>query len=160
MKIHPDQIEGIRQAQQQERTNRTGGAAAGFEDILGQEVSKGAEYGADQGGVAASGAASLSPQVSPLWALNQVGGVESDEALTPEEQVESVLDGFDAYAESLRAPGGTGLKDAYAELEGIEATVADLKQSVPADSGLSGLVNELDVLASTEKFKFNRGDYL
>ncbi|MGE4553681.1 MAG: hypothetical protein AB7D57_11245 [Desulfovibrionaceae bacterium] len=158
MKIHPDQIEGIRQTQPSERTSRSD-AAAGFEDILGQEVSRTGEE-AQSGLSAGTVGSAATPRVNPLWALNQVSEVGADDAATPEEQVQAVLDGFDAYADDLRAPDGSGLKDAYAELEDIEATVADLKQSVPADSNLGGLVNELDVLAATEKFKFNRGDYL
>lgn len=56
------------------------------------------------------------------------------------------------------------LKQAYELLQGIDGQVAALKDSTTTlrgqSSGFDSLLNELEVLTTTEKIKFNRGDYL
>ena len=48
-------------------------------------------------------------------------------------------------------------------MQGIDGQVSALKTNTAAvrgqNEGLDSLVNELDVMTATEKFKFNRGDY-
>jgi hypothetical protein len=76
-----------------------------------------------------------------------------------------LLDELTAYALEL---GGRGdpLRSAHGRLEGIESRLNALKadpaagQVLAQNRGLAGIANELEVLAATERFKFNRGDYL
>lgn len=78
------------------------------------------------------------------------------------DQAAGTLDLWDNYARALGSSGNTALRDAYALLEGIDGQLASLRSS-PAmgkSAVFDGLVNELEILAATEKFKFNRGDYL
>ncbi len=81
------------------------------------------------------------------------------------EQASGTLDLWESYAQILRVPeDGESLRDAYALLEGIETQVSTLKKdnklSLEQNPDLASLVNELEVMSTTEKIKFNRGDYM
>ena len=79
-------------------------------------------------------------------------------------EASGALDMWDSYVEILGSGRQESLRDAYALLEGINRKLGELKRSVPAVEeqmpGFGDLVTQLDVLASTEQFKFNRGDYV
>ena len=79
-------------------------------------------------------------------------------------QASGTLDMWDSYVSTLGDAGNNGsLRQAYALLQGIDGQVASLKENTAGlrgqNPGLDTLVNNLEVLATTEKFKFNRGDY-
>ena len=79
-------------------------------------------------------------------------------------QASGTLDMWDSYVSTLGNAGKNGsLRQAYALLQGIDGQVASLKENTAGlrgqNAGLDTLVNNLEVLATTEKFKFNRGDY-
>lgn len=81
------------------------------------------------------------------------------------EQASSALDTWDSYVGALGKTGQQGsLREAYGFLQGLDGQVAALKQGAQPvqgkNSGLDSLVQELEVMATTEKFKFNRGDYV
>jgi HEAT repeat protein len=81
------------------------------------------------------------------------------------QQASGLLDSLNAYANALSARGADGnLKAIYPLLEGLEQQVGGLKQGATSleatHAGLASLINELEVLTTTEKFKFNRGDYV
>ena len=73
------------------------------------------------------------------------------------------LDMWDSYVETLGSGRRESLRDAYALLEDISSKLGDLKRSAPALEsrmpGFGDFVNRLDVLATSGRFKFNRGDY-
>lgn len=170
MKIHPDQLEGIR-ADQTGQTGKPRSTGTAFGDLLTQEVSR-------TGLEPARPAATLPPPggLGPLGALGAIAatqGVEAVEATTPApkaekaimETVETLLDKWDVYASNLQgAPGEASLKRAYGVLDDIDGSVRKLKGDHPDLSGMSpalqGMVSELEVMAVTERIKFNRGDYL
>lgn len=156
MKIRPDQIEGVRQEQQQQ-TNRIKQPQQAFDDLLNEEVSK-AEGTQQTKGLAPP------PIVNPLLQTGAVQSVSAVEASTSEgavEQIDGLLNKWDDYADKL---GSSELKDAYGALEDISGNVSMLKQQYPnmatENPGLNEMVNDLDTMAATEQFKFNRGDYL
>ena len=74
------------------------------------------------------------------------------------------LDMWDSYVQTLGSGRRESLRDAYALLEGISSKLSDLKRSAAAVEeqmpGFGDLVNRLDVLTTSERFKFNRGDYV
>ena len=81
------------------------------------------------------------------------------------QQASGLLDSVNAYMNALSARGADGnLKTLYPLLEGLEQQMDALKQgAMPLEekhAGLASLINELEVLTTTEKFKFNRGDYI
>lgn len=163
MKIHPDQLESVR-LDQTTQTGRAAQSGAAFGDILNQEVSK-------PGAQSASSTASLPPP-GGLGTLSALIGVQEVEATTPVTQaenaimdkVDSVLDKWDQYAQSLGSTdGSSNLKEAYGVLDDIDGTVRQIRGDNPdlADKHpvLQGLVSEIEAMTVTERIKFNRGDY-
>lgn len=101
-----------------------------------------------------------------------LGTTEENSAVNPDEdllqeafaQASGTLDLWDSYVNALGKPGaGESLRDAYSLLQGIDSKVAELKQGTVGvrgqNPGFDSLLNELEVMTATEKFKFNRGDY-
>lgn len=158
MKIHPDQIEGVRQSQQQQQADKAKQPTTAFGDVLGQEVARTGEASN------ASGVMPLAPlgNVNPLLNVQAVQQIQSEESGQAVAKVEAVLDQVETYSARLQsvAPDGTGLREAHSALRDMQEQVDGLKSVAEAQPGLQGIVNELDVLARTEQFKFNRGDYL
>jgi len=149
MKIRPDQIEGV--SSEQIRRQRTQQSGQGFGDILSQEVSKGETQTAN---IVAP------PVVNPMLSLQAMQSVESTDESGAAGQVESILDQWDDYTAALADPEG-GLKNAYGALDRIADGVAALKEDQASlDPGLKSIVDDLETLAATERFKFNRGDYI
>lgn len=155
MKIRPDQIEGVR-PEQQKPGNRVKQPQQEFGDLLNEELSRVDQPRQTQG-------LTPPPIVNPLLqaqATEKVTkvGTSGEEAVG---QMEKLLDSWDSYTQKL---GSAGLKEAYGELEGISGQVSRLKEQYPdmaeRNPGLNEVVNDLDALATAEKFKFNRGDYL
>ncbi|MGE4470242.1 MAG: flagellar assembly protein FliX [Desulfovibrio sp.] len=158
MKIHPDQIEGVRQSQQQQRADKAKQSGAAFDELLGQEVAKSA------GAAKAPGVTPPAPlsNLNPLLNIQAVQNVQPADAAQAAAKVEAALDGLDNYAAKLQevAPDGSGLREAHAALQTMQGQVDGLKSVADQQPGLRSVVNELEVLARTEQFKFNRGDYL
>ena len=157
MKIRPDQIEGV-QPEQSQRKDKAQQPGQAFGDLLNQEVARGDAPAGTQGAVPP-------PIVNPLIAADAVSGVHNADATADRVtgQVESILDKWDSYAETL-SDTDAGLKSAYGTLDDIAEEVAainseqpDLAQSHP---GLKAIVDELETLTAAERFKFNRGDYV
>jgi len=164
MKIHPDQLEGVR-PDSAPQTNRVKPPSTAFGDLLSQEVAK-------SGTQTAKTTATLPPP-GGLGALGALIGATSVASVAPApqaekaimEKVENLLDKWDQYAQNLTsAPGQANLKKAYGVLEDIDGTVQQIKGENPdlaqQHPALQGMVSELEVLAVTERIKFNRGDYL
>ena len=74
------------------------------------------------------------------------------------------LDMWDDYVQTLGSSRRESLRDAYALLDSISSKLGELKRNAAAVEarmpGFGDLVNRLDVLAASERFKFNRGDYV
>lgn len=157
MKIRPDQIEGV-QPEQSLRKDKAKQPGQAFGDLLNQEVARGDASAAMQGAVPP-------PIVNPLIAAGAVSSVQSvdDTAVRVTGKVESILDKWDNYAESL-GDVDTSLKAAYGTLDDIAEEVAALKSEQPglgqSHPGLKAIVDELETLTVAERFKFNRGDYV
>lgn len=155
MEIRPDQIEGVRQNEQQS-AKRTKQPQQAFGDLLDEEVTKAT-------GQSQSGTAIAPPIANPLLqtqAVSQVGAVESTTE-SAVNQMDGLLDKWDEYAGQL---GSSDLKQAYGSLESIADGVNRIREENPnmaeSNPGLNQVVNELDAMATTERFKFNRGDYV
>lgn len=156
MKIRPDQIEGV-QPEQTQRKNKVSQSGQAFGDLLNQEVARGDASAEAQG-------AAPPPIVNPLITAGAVAGVQSEDTTATQvtERVESILDKWDSYAESL-SDTDAGLKSAYGTLDSIADEVAAIQSEQPnlgqSHPGLKAIVDELETLTATEQFKFNRGDY-
>lgn len=164
MKIHPDQLEGVR-PDSAPQTNRVKPPSTAFGDLLSQEVAK-------SGTQTAKTSAPLPPP-GGLGTLSALLGASTVESVAPVpqaekaimEKVENLLDKWDQYAQNLQGgSGAVNLKKAYGVLEDIDGTVQQIKADNPdlaqKHPALQGMVSELEVMAVTERYKFNRpGNY-
>jgi len=164
MKIHPDQLEGVR-PDSLSQTNRVKPTSTAFGDLLTQEVAK--------SGTDSTKTSAPLPPPGGLGSLNALVGVSTVQSVAPAQQgekaimekVENLLDKWDQYAQNLQGDAGkVDLKKAYGVLQDIDGTVQQIKGENPnlaeRSPALQGVVSELEVLAVTERIKFNRGDYL
>lgn len=163
MKIN---IDSLQQIQQQEQTwNKSKTNTDGFDRLLNQELEKTASSEARQLSAPPPGAKTFGTA-----ALQQAAPSTEQEVMS---NIEGILSKWEDYAEQLGAPEAQeSLKQAYGLLEGISQDVKGVKSrleqleaSAGADEegeqypGLKSLVDEIEVMALTEQYKFNRGDY-
>lgn len=167
MEINAEQLEALLRVQEQQAQNarKPEGQPGVFDALLARQLS-GQESGA---------AASPLPPGAQTALFSQIllNGAETSQATDPDaavlqaafEQASGTLDLWDTYAKTLgSSPADGSLREAYALLEGIDSEVTRLRRDTAdmrgKNPGLDDLLNELEVLTATEKFKFNRGDYL
>lgn len=165
MEINAQNLEALLQLREQQAQpqRKSGGQAQGFEALLNDQLHAGSSSDQTINPMAAQDA-----QAS-LYSRLILEAPQADSAMSPDmavldaafEQASGALDMWDRYASILGSPSSTALRDAYSVLEGIDSRIMELKGSPAASSNpaLSGLLNELEVLSATERFKFNRGDY-
>lgn len=161
MKIHPDSLEGVRLEPQTQATKPKPPQEA-FGSVLDEEVAK-------VSGETRPQAAAPPPGVGALNFLLRPEAAQAVQSVSPVEneimdQMDAVLSKWEEYAAKLDTPKDSpGLKQAYRVLGDIQGQVQDIKGRWPDMAanhpGLSGVLNELEVLSRTEEFKFNRGDY-
>lgn len=101
----------------------------------------------------------------PFGGIPDASGSSSHSA---REQAAFLMDGMfttaEQYAEQLARGASPDLKGAYGLLQNLNGQIEGFRKQYP-DAGetmpeLASLLNEIDVLATTETFKMNRGDYL
>ncbi len=159
MEIRSDYLESLLRQEQTSRTVSTG--KEGFGELLSQEIGR--------VGAQAEGTTPLPPGTGALIAEPVVvaeaegGGLATDDALLRSlvGRTSGLLDAWDSYAATLERGG---VRNAWDILSGMESTLrsvqATLDEIPHADAGLRAVINELEVLNATERFKFNRGDYV
>ena len=164
MKINPDQSSLVK-ADAERDVRRVNRGSERFEDLLlratenvppGQRSSTGPERPLNT-----AGPMHLTP-TQMLFPPEQSAGFESKAMDT----LDNLLTRWENYAHQLAAEPG-GLRHANGILEEISTEIGALKANWPQQSppqpvapGLRGVLDELEVLAVTERIKFNRGDYL
>lgn len=166
MEINTQNLEALLQLQEQQAQlpRRSNNQAQGFEALLNDQLAAEAAGGlAGPSAAQEAGAALYSQLIMETPRTESV--MDPDMAVLDAafEQASGALDMWDKYAAILgTSPADSALRDAYSLLEGIDGRIMELKNNPAAGSNpaLSGLLNELEVLSATEKFKFNRGDYL
>ena len=166
MEIDTQQMEALLRLQEQQAAlpRKNGGQGAGFETILNQQI-----HGFDQ---AQPSAEAIMSGTAQNEALNRImfNPVGAEETVDPDtavlqaafDQASGTLDLWDSYTRTLGASTtDTALRDAWGVLEGIDAQVSQMRANpvVARSAALDSLLNELEIMTATEKFKFNRGDY-
>lgn len=164
MKITQEQVSALRQADNQEQSRTTVDPGI-FQEMLTREVQGTQTPDAGQSPVPPIGGG-----MHEIASLLQAEGASpaqdlSEKERTAMENVDSLLTEWENYADRLASGSQEGgLRQAYGVLEHIETGVQKLKQDWPGmaedNPGMGSLVNELEVMAVTEKIKFNRGDYI
>ncbi|ABB38254.1 hypothetical protein Dde_1455 [Oleidesulfovibrio alaskensis G20] len=159
MKITNEQLQALQQ--QEEARKKPRGAAAGFDSLLAGQLQGGAQGAAAQSVLPPPGAGS----VNPLLMVQQTGQTEGAVPLSGvADTLGGVLDDWENYSRMIAGEGGNAdLRSAYSTLEGIGEEVARIRDAVPdlaeRHPGMGRIVDELEVMTVTERFKINRGDY-
>ncbi len=170
MNIHTEQI-GALLSQQELQAKKASSTVAGSGLDFATTFAKQAVLGDAENGIQSTASVPMvQASVVQQMLLNGVDANTTSQTNTTStgqalEQAAGALDMWESYAQKLRMPDSDGnLRDAYALLEGIESQVSTLKTENSAvleqNPELASLVNELEIMSTTEKFKFNRGDYI
>ena len=173
MKINEEleRLLGTEAFRQQTRTVGNSGGD-GFESLLTRQLAQGGQSGADNPDLLRALGDPLRLANLDVMTLGGLNAAENaadsngDEALLESltAGLASGLDGLDNYAAGLDDRSSDGLRRAWNALENLDGALAGLLQDLgrlsQPNAELESMLNELEVLATTEKFKFNRGDYL
>lgn len=165
MEINTQQIEALLHLQEQGRAPRKqSDTAGGFEALLNQQLDGKATSGIPNPPLMGVDRPDLYSQIMvDTPAENTELDPDSAVMMAAFEQASGALDLWDSYTQTLGTSNtDTALRDAWGLLEGIDSQVSQLRAN-PAfsrSSALDSILNELEILTATEKFKFNRGDYL
>lgn len=168
MKIQTDQLSGLTQSN--EASSKASSASEAFASILAKEVDGSSTQ---ETGLAAPVLLSTygTLNIDGTQGVDAADATDATEAATPASEEElaamntmnTLLSQWEDYADQLAGgASGDSLKKAYGVLTDIESGVQQLKDglSTTTGSGLGSMVNELEVMATTEKIKFDRGDYV
>ncbi len=76
------------------------------------------------------------------------------------ERLDHLLGQWENYAGQLESPHNS-LRDIYSSFQNLTQDLKAAKEDVPPETNsiLRDVLNEIEVLAETEKIKINRGDY-
>ncbi len=161
MKISNEQLRALQDAEARRvKTNKnTGEFGALFTRQLDAEQ--------PQGAAGLENAAAPAPGLRSMSLSGLLEDSASDSALTTVEeaagQMENMFSTFESYADELALDDKANLRQAYGLLEKMNGQIAEFKSRFPNAGNeqpeLATMLNELDVLVTTETFKFNRGDY-
>lgn len=162
MKINPDQLTTLH-PDAERNTHKTSKSGERFEDLLARAAEK-----VDAGGQEQSKQA-VGPLQGPGAAMQLTAAQLLYPSATPPasetkamDTIDNLLSQWENYADQLAA-SPQGLRGAHDILNRISSEVGDLKANLPqggSASGLRSMVDELEVLAVTERIKFDRGDYV
>ncbi len=163
MKITNEQLVALQELEPRRKKVET---PVGFEALMAEQLNATVASGA------ASEASAETARVQGILAPNLMSQIGLGYAAQPEQPVlagagarlEDIFSSFEAYADELGNEAEVNLRSAYSALEKMTQEITAFKQEFPnlaqSQPGLASVLNELDVLATTETFKFNRGDYL
>jgi hypothetical protein len=164
MKVRMEHLNAL--LQQEQAAQKASSTGAGFEAILAKELRQpgGGAQGTPPPPPGAQAGVISQMLLEPLEEAES-GKTLEDVLQLSLQQASGLLDSMNGYMNALSAHGAEGnLKAIYPLLEGLEHQVDILKQGAAPlgekHAGLASLINELEVLTTTEKFKFNRGDYI
>lgn len=162
MKIQNELLGGI--VSNEEQLEKTGSAQleTDFAALLAEELAQGQQK---------DGVLAAIKEIVPLASLDGLEKSQPAAGFSPEEdkfmdEVSELLGMVDSYGAALAGEGNeqaqANLKSVYSLLEAIGGKTEQLKgelAQVGNNPVLSGILDELEVMAATEKFKLNRGDY-
>lgn len=164
MEINTQQMEALLhlQEQQAQLPRKQQSPGTDFESILARQMGVDAEAAGIS--PAMPGMANIYPPLL-LQDSDASQPVDVDTAVLLEafDQASGTLDLWDTYKRTLAtSTTDTALRDAWGMLQGIDAQVSQMRSNPlrGRSAELDSILNELEVLTATEKFKFNRGDYI
>lgn len=160
MKINPEKIQGLQNEQsQKQRVNQKDDT---FGKLLSGELEKSGKP-AQSASLPKSPVSGLLPgQILAMQESTQVGaaGARGSQLM---DQLDGVMNNWDKYTVDLKSEN-TSLREADGTLKEIENDLASLREKWPNLSTespeMGSIVDEVEILAATERFKMNRGDYM
>ena len=161
MKITSEQLRALQELEAKKST--TSKAGGDFSELLTRQLDErgqSAPVMPEKATASVQGLATISLS-GMAQSAESSAQLHSEEAAT---QMDGMVTTFERYANQMARNEGADLREAYALLESMSGQIAGFKSQFP-NAGeempeLASMLNELDVLATTETFKFNRGDYL
>lgn len=167
MKITTDPLR-VLQGQGNAQKPEAAEEAAGFSALLARELrARPGETPAAPAINTGQNAAVLAMQIRAARELGSAPATEEaktdlESAPLEFEEMDKLLEQMGLYAASLAQGNGANLKELSGMLAEVDSGISGLKQRFPALPGseAGAVLNELEVLAVAERFKFNRGDYL
>ncbi|MCL1915831.1 MAG: hypothetical protein FWG17_03890 [Desulfovibrionaceae bacterium] len=131
----------------------------GFESLLARELQQVQDSQTAPAPEIAQSASVLTTRIRTAQEVTALPEDTDKEAFMT--RLDELLGQWEQYAATLNDSSGAALKNIHHLLGDLGGQISGLKASMPESAaGLRGLVNELEVLAITEEFKLNRGDYL
>ncbi len=162
--IHPiDRLNGTVPAESVKPTPSQGG---NFQEIFSQTLSQTTQDSDPLKNLAALNALQSATPAAPTAPLSEVEKLNAQVEVFKQvmAEVDTFFSGLEDYSQSLESQNtDDGLKSAWNALMGMDQTLKNAKSglaALPHDEALAGIINEMDILATTEKFKFIRGDYV
>lgn len=162
MNIRTEQLDALRRQQEYTASKSAPEKGNSFADALARQLSTSTEDIQQKISVPPPGT-----QIGVIGEMligsagNTSGGATVETVM---QQTSGALDMWDSYADALSKSGTTDLRQAYSLLQGLDSQLTALKESAQPVLGqhpeLANIVNDLEVMTATEKFKFNRGDYI
>lgn len=153
MKITSDQLAAL-QLQQKNTVRNVPGE--GFAQTLAQELDSSS---------AAQPPSAVSP-TTPMVRLDQAlqaALLQTSTEQTVMEKMDTLLSKWENYSQIIGAANGN-LREGYSLLADIRQNIQEVKGELALSPSmgqkLKPMIDELDILATTEEIKFNRGDYL
>lgn len=154
MKINPEQIHQIARENGNVQKNRNSNE---FGKMLEQEISR-EQSGT---GTGSSTAARLDiMQQSQLLGSSLITSQKQEPSFM--NQMDSLLNMWENYAADMDSRDSS-LKKVYQDLQNITQGIKDMKKSSSFDHQrpeVKSMIQELEVMSTTEMIKFNRGDYI
>ncbi len=158
------------QQQQQSQTVKTKSAnSTAFEDILQSAMQEPDATRLDEGISLAN--LERSPQNMRIEAedIERLQASEENTSTNPRQallnEIDNSLSSLDMYTQSIQSQNASHnlMKQAWQGLMAFSQSVNDLRQNYAnlseQDSSLDAMINDLEIMAVTETYKFNRGDY-
>ena len=156
MKISNERLEGL--LPQEFGPKAVPGSGRDFENVLALQLEQGTD------GISPPNPPLAGPGGFAPLRLAEVETENDDAALISGlvSEADDLLGVWEQYVATLGS-GEVSAKFAWGMLAGMDARVQSLRAEMDKlggqGQGLGAVINELEVLAATEKFKFNRGDY-
>lgn len=170
MKINSE-LERILLAQQQAQQAKTKSAdsSTAFEDLLQGAIKKQDATRIEDEEISLPSLDLASLSFMETEDVAEVQSTGTDETSTNPRQallnaIENSLSSLDMYTQSVQSQNASyDLKQAWQGLTAFNQSVNDLRQNYAnlseQDSSLDAMINDLEIMAVTETYKFNRGDY-
>lgn len=149
---------------EQSKSNKTGKTDASvlFGDVLNEELENTHASSTDASKVSVG----TTSQVSLNLILDAKTITKEDMGITNTilTGIDGTLADMDEYSNALQNPSTQNLKQAWNDLSSMNADISTMRKDYSKlsreNTDLDTMINDLEIMAVTETFKFNRGDYL